>query len=143
MAALVASCEPNSRETFVVSILDVSGFAGAAEQFRHCYNKLRALRDCDCSSVKTELNLLLDILISQNYFNTEQIPAQVSDFNCLLIRGASDIVIITYKHWSCFGGEFINVNVKKSNDVTVLHVLNALKQRAKKFTRLLLIISIL
>ncbi|XP_062868208.1 HEAT repeat-containing protein 6 [Trichomycterus rosablanca] len=93
MAALVASCEPGS--AFVIYNGDVSGFAGAAEQFRRCFTKLRTLRNSDCTSVKTELNLLLDLLISQNYCNVEHIPAQDA---CKLLVHTSRLVPYSQEH---------------------------------------------
>ncbi|TSP68491.1 HEAT repeat-containing protein 6 [Bagarius yarrelli] len=46
-----------------------SALLSADVQFSRCFNKLKALRPSDSASFKTELNLLLDQLISENYSN--------------------------------------------------------------------------
>lgn len=46
-----------------------SSLISAEVQFSRCFNKLRALRPADSPGFRTELNLLLDQLISENYSN--------------------------------------------------------------------------
>lgn len=47
--------------------LELCSVSDAGVQFAHCASKLRSLRAGDPSSLKTELNLLFDQLISENY----------------------------------------------------------------------------
>uniref|UniRef100_A0A672T663 HEAT repeat-containing protein 6 n=1 Tax=Sinocyclocheilus grahami TaxID=75366 RepID=A0A672T663_SINGR len=46
---------------------ELDGSAQALDQISRCFNKLRSLRASDSATLKTELNLLFDQLISENY----------------------------------------------------------------------------
>lgn len=57
---------------------ELDGSAQAQDQISRCFNKLRALRASDSATLKTELNLLFDQLISENYsLNHDGIRAEV------------------------------------------------------------------
>uniref|UniRef100_A0A8C2EEW4 HEAT repeat-containing protein 6 n=1 Tax=Cyprinus carpio TaxID=7962 RepID=A0A8C2EEW4_CYPCA len=61
-----------------------------------CFNKLRALRASDSATLKTELNLLFDQLISENYsLNHEGIRAEVV---CEMLIHASHLVPLSQEH---------------------------------------------
>lgn len=68
-------------------------------QFSRCFNKLKVLRASDSVSFRTELNLLLDQLISENYsnnsFTNEHIPPQDV---CALLVHASRLVSLSQEH---------------------------------------------
>ncbi|XP_060747166.1 HEAT repeat-containing protein 6 [Tachysurus vachellii] len=66
--------------------------------FSRCYSKLKALRPADSLSFKTELNLLFDQLMSENYsssFTNENIRAQDV---CALLVHASRLVPHSQEH---------------------------------------------
>lgn len=46
---------------------ELDGSAQAQDQISRCFNKLRSLRPSDSATLKTELNLLFDQLISENH----------------------------------------------------------------------------
>lgn len=64
---------------------ELDGSAQAQDQISRCYEKLRSLRPSDSATLKTELNLLFDQLISENYSssNHDNIHPEVgSDLCC-------------------------------------------------------------
>ncbi|XP_056586118.1 HEAT repeat-containing protein 6 [Triplophysa dalaica] len=67
------------------------------DQIGRCFNKLRSLRPSDNPTLKTELNLLFDQLISENYINIthDNIPTQVV---CDLLVHASRLVPLSQEH---------------------------------------------
>lgn len=66
---------------------ELDGSAQAQDQISRCFNKLRSLRPSDSATLKTELNLLFDQLISENYSsgNHDNIHPEVwADLSCFL-----------------------------------------------------------
>uniref|UniRef100_A0A9J7Z887 HEAT repeat-containing protein 6 n=2 Tax=Cyprinus carpio TaxID=7962 RepID=A0A9J7Z887_CYPCA len=75
---------------------ELDGSAQAQDQISRCFNKLRALRASDSATLKTELNLLFDQLISENYsLNHEGIRAEVV---CEMLIHASRLVPLSQEH---------------------------------------------
>ncbi|KAJ8347719.1 hypothetical protein SKAU_G00263080 [Synaphobranchus kaupii] len=72
----------------------------AGVQFIRCYSKLCSLRPSDSASFKTELNLLFDQLISENYtYNTNYSNCNIRPEDvCALLVQASRLVHISQEH---------------------------------------------
>nr|XP_015222818.1 PREDICTED: HEAT repeat-containing protein 6 [Lepisosteus oculatus] len=76
-----------------------SGAAGSGGQFSRCYSKLCALHPSDSESSKTEMNLLFDQLISENYTNNYGDNANISPADvCALLLQASRLVPFSQEH---------------------------------------------
>ncbi|XP_064207427.1 HEAT repeat-containing protein 6 [Anguilla rostrata] len=70
----------------------------AGVQFSRCYSKLCSLRPSDNASFKTELNLLFDQLISENY-NTTYSNCNIGPEDvCALLVQASRLVHVSQEH---------------------------------------------
>ncbi|KAF5888966.1 HEAT repeat-containing protein 6, partial [Clarias magur] len=107
MAAGIASCESSALISCDVAGVQPSPFAphaarsavlSAEVQFSRCFSKIKALRYSDSPGFRTELNLLLDQLISENYnssFTQENIRAQDV---CGLLVHASRLVPHSQEH---------------------------------------------
>ncbi|XP_036444533.1 HEAT repeat-containing protein 6 [Colossoma macropomum] len=77
---------------------ELASLQGGDEPFRRCSAKLRGLSGSGGAAVKTELNLLLDELLSHNYssqLNNHHIPAQDV---CMLLVHASRLVPHSQEH---------------------------------------------
>ncbi|MBN3318881.1 HEAT6 protein, partial [Atractosteus spatula] len=76
-----------------------SGAAGSGGQFSRCYSKLCALHPSDSENSKTEMNLLFDQLISENYTNNYGDNANISPADvCALLLQASRLVPFSQEH---------------------------------------------
>ncbi|KAK2873041.1 hypothetical protein Q8A67_022938 [Cirrhinus molitorella] len=75
----------------------LDGPAQAQDQISRCFNKLRSLRPSDSATLKTELNLLFDQLISENYSsgNHDNIHPEVV---CEMLMHASRLVPLSQEH---------------------------------------------
>ncbi|KAG9351606.1 hypothetical protein JZ751_022857 [Albula glossodonta] len=71
--------------------------SNASEQFSRCYSKLCSLRPSDNASFKTELNLLFDQLICENYNYSSNCNIRPQDVCALLVQ-ASRLVNISQEH---------------------------------------------
>jgi len=72
------------------------GSAQAQDQISRCHEKLRSLRPTDSATLKTELNLLFDQLISENYSssNHDNIHPEVgSDLCCFTELSSSQNIV--------------------------------------------------
>ncbi|XP_051960430.1 HEAT repeat-containing protein 6 [Xyrauchen texanus] len=67
----------------------------AQDQISRCFNKLRSLRPSESQTLKTELNLLFDQLISENYTIYDNINPEVV---CELLVQASRLVPLSQEH---------------------------------------------
>uniref|UniRef100_A0A672T420 HEAT repeat-containing protein 6 n=1 Tax=Sinocyclocheilus grahami TaxID=75366 RepID=A0A672T420_SINGR len=76
---------------------ELDGSAQALDQISRCFNKLRSLRASDSATLKTELNLLFDQLISENYnsSNHDNIQPEVV---CEMLMHASRLVPLSQEH---------------------------------------------
>ncbi|XDV39080.1 hypothetical protein PO909_008371 [Leuciscus waleckii] len=76
---------------------ELDGSAQAQDQISRCYEKLRSLRPSDSATLKTELNLLFDQLISENYSssNHDNIHPEVV---CEMLMQASRLVPLSQEH---------------------------------------------
>ncbi|XP_043077766.1 HEAT repeat-containing protein 6 isoform X2 [Puntigrus tetrazona] len=76
---------------------ELDGSAQAQDQISRCFNKLRSLRPSDSATLKTELNLLFDQLISENYStgNHDNIQPEVV---CEMLMHASRLVPLSQEH---------------------------------------------
>uniref|UniRef100_A0A671PAW9 HEAT repeat-containing protein 6 n=1 Tax=Sinocyclocheilus anshuiensis TaxID=1608454 RepID=A0A671PAW9_9TELE len=76
---------------------ELDGSAQALDQISRCFNKLRSLRPSDSATLKTELNLLFDQLISENYNsgNHDNIQPEVV---CEMLMHASCLVPLSQEH---------------------------------------------
>ncbi|XP_067231786.1 HEAT repeat-containing protein 6 [Chanodichthys erythropterus] len=76
---------------------ELDGSAQAQDQISRCSNKLRSLRPSDSATLKTELNLLFDHLISENYSssNHDNIHPEVV---CEMLMQASRLVPLSQEH---------------------------------------------
>ncbi|XP_067113394.1 HEAT repeat-containing protein 6 [Osmerus mordax] len=84
---------PLAKETELGSVSD------AGVQFARCASKLRLLRSGDPASLKTELNLLFDQLISENYNNNFSPHTYIRPEDvCALLVHASRLVPLSQEH---------------------------------------------
>ncbi|KAJ8386247.1 hypothetical protein AAFF_G00175670 [Aldrovandia affinis] len=71
----------------------------ASVQFSRCYSKLCSLRPSESASFKTEINLLFDQLISENYDNSYSTNYNIRPEDvCALLVQASRLVHISQEH---------------------------------------------
>ncbi|XP_023646732.2 HEAT repeat-containing protein 6 [Paramormyrops kingsleyae] len=78
--------------------LDRAPPGGSGLQFARCFSKLCSLRPSDSDSLKTELNLLFDQLISENYYSYASDRDVQPEEVCALLVQASRLVQFTQDH---------------------------------------------